>query len=261
MNKVVIASNEAEAAAVAAVEQHHAQLAGALNLRVEALLGSVSPGDPAADHERHELVAWCDRELIPHALAEEKALYPAAHGKAEARLLVDGMLDEHRVITGLVREISSPPELGEGGSSRPPTPGDVRRTPGEGERADPSVAGPRRPTSPSPTSWPGCTSCSVARARAVTPGTRTRTGTAAAAARSTARLPGARRPGHPARHPARHDLRGAGLGPPGRRAGTDRTARPASPAGPARAAHPGPVRGPLPRARPGDLAAAVRPRR
>jgi uncharacterized protein (DUF2249 family) len=106
-DSVVIASNEAEVAAVAAVEQHHAQLAGALRLRVEALLGAVASGDPAAEQERRELVGWCNRELVPHALAEEKALYPAAHAKAEARLLVDGMLDEHRVITGLVDEISA----------------------------------------------------------------------------------------------------------------------------------------------------------
>ena len=110
-NSVVIASNEAEAAAVAAVEQHHAQLAGALRLRVEALLGAVAGGDPTAEHERRELVEWCNRELVPHALAEEKALYPAAHAKAESRLLVDGMLDEHRVITGLVGEISAGPDL------------------------------------------------------------------------------------------------------------------------------------------------------
>jgi uncharacterized protein (DUF2249 family) len=109
-NDVVIASNEAEAAAVAAVEQHHAQLAGALSRRVETLLGSVASVDPAADHQRRELVEWCNRELVPHALAEEEALYPAAHGKAEARLLVDGMLDEHRVITGLVGEISAAPD-------------------------------------------------------------------------------------------------------------------------------------------------------
>ncbi|MBL8925336.1 MAG: DUF2249 domain-containing protein [Pseudonocardia sp.] len=110
-DSVVIASNEAEAAAVAAVEQHHAQLAGALGLRVEALLGAAAGGGPAADRERHELVEWCNRELVPHALAEEETLYPAARGMAEARLLVDGMLDEHRVITGLVGEISAAPDL------------------------------------------------------------------------------------------------------------------------------------------------------
>ncbi len=109
MNNVVIASNEAEAAAVDAVEQHHAQLAGALDLRVEALLGAVARG-AATDRERRELVEWCNRELVPHALAEEKALYPAAHRTAEARLLVDGMLDEHQVITSLVREISAAPD-------------------------------------------------------------------------------------------------------------------------------------------------------
>ena len=43
MNNVVMASNEADAAAVAAVEQHHAQLR-ALSLRVETLLGSVARG-------------------------------------------------------------------------------------------------------------------------------------------------------------------------------------------------------------------------
>jgi uncharacterized protein (DUF2249 family) len=110
-NSVVIASNEAEAAAVAAVEQHHAQLAGALNLRVEALLRSVAGGDPAADRERRELVEWCRRELVPHALAEEEALYPAAHDTVQARLLVEGMLDEHRMLTGLVDEISAAPNL------------------------------------------------------------------------------------------------------------------------------------------------------
>ena len=106
-NSVVIASNEAEAAAVDAVERHHAQLAGALRLRVEAFLVAVASGDPAAEYERRELVEWCHQELVPHALAEEKALYPAARAKVEARLLVDGMLDEHRVITDLVDEISA----------------------------------------------------------------------------------------------------------------------------------------------------------
>lgn len=107
MSNVVIASSEAEAEAVAAVEQHHALLAGALELRVDALLGAVGRGDAGADHERRELVEWCRRELVPHALAEEQALYPAAHAKTEARLLVDGMLDEHRVITGMVDEIAA----------------------------------------------------------------------------------------------------------------------------------------------------------
>jgi uncharacterized protein (DUF2249 family) len=47
-------------------------------------------------------VAWCGRELVPHALAEEEALYPAAHGTSEGRLLVEAMLGEHRLIAELV---------------------------------------------------------------------------------------------------------------------------------------------------------------
>ncbi|GEL20921.1 DUF2249 domain-containing protein [Pseudonocardia asaccharolytica] len=118
MNNVVIASNEADAAAVAAVEQHHAELAGALNIRVETLLTAVAgEGATAAGQARRDLVAWCNRELVPHALAEEKALYPAAREKVEGRLLVDAMLDEHRVITGLVEEVSAAPDLHRAGAA------------------------------------------------------------------------------------------------------------------------------------------------
>ncbi|MFC5996508.1 DUF2249 domain-containing protein [Pseudonocardia hispaniensis] len=112
MNNVVIASNEADAAAVTAVEQHHAELAGALDIRVEALLTSLAGGDAsAAEQARRDLAGWCNRELVPHALAEEKALYPAAGKTVQGRLLVDAMLDEHRVITGLVEDVSTASDL------------------------------------------------------------------------------------------------------------------------------------------------------
>jgi uncharacterized protein (DUF2249 family) len=108
MDKVVIASNEADARAAEAVEQHHAQMAGALAARVEALVGAAARrDDDAAAQARSELVAWCEHELVPHALAEEKAMYPAAQAKPEGRLLVEGMLGEHHVITGLVQLLAS----------------------------------------------------------------------------------------------------------------------------------------------------------
>ena len=108
MNNVVIATSEADAHAAAAVEQHHAQLAGTLAIQVEALVNAASTHDTAAaGATKRELVSWALRELVPHALAEEKAMYPAAHGKSEGRLLVDGMLAEHAVITDLVTEIAS----------------------------------------------------------------------------------------------------------------------------------------------------------
>jgi uncharacterized protein (DUF2249 family)/iron-sulfur cluster repair protein YtfE (RIC family) len=106
MDDVVIASTAADAAAATAVEQHHAQLAGSLALRVEGLVAAAANrNEPVADRARLELVDWCRAELVPHALAEEKAMYPLAQARAEGRLLVDGMLGEHAVITGLVEEV------------------------------------------------------------------------------------------------------------------------------------------------------------
>jgi uncharacterized protein (DUF2249 family) len=106
MDKVVIASTEADARAAEAVEQHHAQMAGALAARVEALVTAAVGGDAsAARSARGDLVGWCEDDLVPHALAEEKAMYPAAQAKPEGRLLVEGMLAEHQTITRLVQLI------------------------------------------------------------------------------------------------------------------------------------------------------------
>lgn len=111
MNDVVVASTEADATARKAVESHHAQLAAQLGLRVQALLVAASGGDRiGAGAARGELVAWAEHELVPHALAEEKTMYPAARERTEGRLLVEGMLGEHRVITGLVRQVATESE-------------------------------------------------------------------------------------------------------------------------------------------------------
>jgi uncharacterized protein (DUF2249 family) len=111
MDKLVIASTEADARAAEAVEQHHAQMAGALATQVEALVSAAaSRDDRAAGAAREALVSWCERELVPHALAEEKAMYPAAQARSEGRLLVEGMLGEHQVITGLVQLLGTTAE-------------------------------------------------------------------------------------------------------------------------------------------------------
>lgn len=103
MNTVVIASSEQDAAAVEAVKQHHAQMAGALS----ALAGRVTAAatEAAAMEARDELVRWAENDLVPHAKAEEVAMYPAAHQDARARLLVDAMLVEHELILGLVKTL------------------------------------------------------------------------------------------------------------------------------------------------------------
>ncbi len=103
MTELVIASTQADAEAATAIENHHAELAGALALHVERIVHSASTGArAAAERSRDDLVAWCRAELVPHALAEEATLYPAAAEREAAGLLVDGMLGEHRVILDLV---------------------------------------------------------------------------------------------------------------------------------------------------------------
>src|SRR3569623_2101753 len=102
MEDVMIASSEADSRAVAAVEQHHAALAGTLSTYVEQLLSSGAAWAPVRDG----LVAWCRSDLVPHARAEEGTLYRVAGEFDRARLLVDAMLVEHGVISALVEELA-----------------------------------------------------------------------------------------------------------------------------------------------------------
>ena len=107
MNDVVIASSEADARAAEAVEEHHAQMAGALALKVESLSAAArARRQDNADEVTADLVTWCRGELVPHALAEEGTLYRVAAERVEARLLVEAMLAEHRVIVGLVDDLA-----------------------------------------------------------------------------------------------------------------------------------------------------------
>ncbi|GAA2281064.1 hypothetical protein GCM10010415_57270 [Streptomyces atrovirens] len=102
MSTLTLASDPKDAAAVEAVEAHHAQLAGELAGRVAMLVAAADRDPAAADEVRAGLVAFCDRDLLPHAVAEEGTLYTAARDLPEARLLIDGMLAEHRRLTALV---------------------------------------------------------------------------------------------------------------------------------------------------------------
>ncbi|MFF6996310.1 DUF2249 domain-containing protein [Streptomyces sp. NPDC008313] len=102
MNALTLASDPKEAAAVEAVETHHARLAGELAGRV-AMLITAADRDPAtAGRIRDGLVDFCDREILPHATAEEETLYRAAHGTVDARLLVESLIAEHHCLIGLV---------------------------------------------------------------------------------------------------------------------------------------------------------------
>ena len=115
MTDVVIASNEADARAAEAMEQHHAQLSGMLAAMVERLVAAASRGEATRAREaRARLAAWCQQELVPHAWAEEQTLYPAARVTPDGRLLVEAMMTEHEVITGLVRSLSDDTAAGAG---------------------------------------------------------------------------------------------------------------------------------------------------
>lgn len=97
---------EADQRAAAAVVRHHAQLADALHTRADRLSAAAEQADLSQVRQsRGELVAWLQDELLPHARAEETALYPAAAARPGGALLVDGMLAEHRTIVALVDEL------------------------------------------------------------------------------------------------------------------------------------------------------------
>lgn len=98
--------HRSEERALEAVEHHHAAMITRLKALVAALIHAVEAQDSAAEvNAREVLVEWCETELVPHALAEEGPLYGGPGKTEQGKLLVDGMLAEHRVIVGLVDEL------------------------------------------------------------------------------------------------------------------------------------------------------------
>ncbi|GIF13688.1 DUF2249 domain-containing protein [Actinoplanes teichomyceticus] len=93
--------------AAAAVVRHHAQMATELDRLVRDLIRTAEIGGLRQIWQAREaLVGWLTGELLPHANAEEAALYPAASGQPGAGLLITGMLAEHRAIGTLVTELT-----------------------------------------------------------------------------------------------------------------------------------------------------------
>jgi hypothetical protein len=62
---------------------------------------------PEAEQTRQDLLGYLRRDLIPHARAEEEALYPAAAARPGGGPLVEGMIGEHRAIMALVDELAT----------------------------------------------------------------------------------------------------------------------------------------------------------
>ena len=80
--------------AQSAITAHHAELQASLRERVLALRAEVQAGRSHTDPQRNVL-DYLDSELLPHAAAEEAALYPAGDSGRTA-MLVRAMKDEHR---------------------------------------------------------------------------------------------------------------------------------------------------------------------
>jgi uncharacterized protein (DUF2249 family)/iron-sulfur cluster repair protein YtfE (RIC family) len=85
----------ADEAALAAMLDHHAQLRAELEARVAALRDAVVAGAPCQP-SKDSLCDFIDREVLPHAAAEEGSLYPAAADDERVELFVDSMVLEHR---------------------------------------------------------------------------------------------------------------------------------------------------------------------
>lgn len=94
--------------AAAAIRAHHQQLAEGVVGRVASLRAAAREG-VAFLAPRDLLVEYLDREILPHAAAEERTLYPAADS-GPAALLVDAMRAEHRDLVGRVGELRSAPD-------------------------------------------------------------------------------------------------------------------------------------------------------
>lgn len=111
MHHVTVFSPRREAAAVAAMTEHNAELIGTLRRRTDALVtAAVGRHTAQAEAVRLELWQWCREELLEHVIAEEEALYPRARAEEAGTLLVDGMLEDHATVRRLVADLGEAPD-------------------------------------------------------------------------------------------------------------------------------------------------------
>ncbi|MEO5963953.1 MAG: hemerythrin domain-containing protein [Candidatus Limnocylindrales bacterium] len=96
-------SSQSDVQAEEAIHAHHRELRDGLRARVLAAVDAARGGQ-AHDDTRDALLAYLDGELLPHAAAEEIALYPAGETGA-SELLVRAMREEHRNLVAHVGEL------------------------------------------------------------------------------------------------------------------------------------------------------------
>ncbi|GAB1516876.1 DUF2249 domain-containing protein [Actinophytocola sp. KF-1] len=111
MSDVVIASDREDAEAAERVVLHHAELAGRLATLVRTTTRATDAAEVLGGRDR--LVDWARSELLPHAEAEERSLYPAAAQRRELAVLVQEMVAEHHAIRRLVEMLEGATSTGD----------------------------------------------------------------------------------------------------------------------------------------------------
>lgn len=97
-----------ETEAFEAMLAHHASLTEGVERRADALRSAVAAGAGAGYEARvAELVAYIADEVLPHALAEEQTVYPAAGRKPDLEATVEEMTSEHRRLARLSEELAA----------------------------------------------------------------------------------------------------------------------------------------------------------
>jgi hypothetical protein len=108
MSDVTVFSPRRESVAVAAMQRHNARITRTVAGYTQALVTAASlQRGPAAERVRLSLWDWCRSELLVHARAEERSLYPRALAEERGSLLVESMVEEHETIERLVDEVGA----------------------------------------------------------------------------------------------------------------------------------------------------------
>jgi len=91
-------------AVITAIRGHHDEMAAQLSELTAAVLSAAAAGDCTQAARR--LHDWYRTELLPHAVAEERALYSEGAEVETMKLLICAMLAEHRQLVSLIAELA-----------------------------------------------------------------------------------------------------------------------------------------------------------
>ncbi|MGV0634642.1 DUF2249 domain-containing protein [Mycolicibacillus trivialis] len=103
-NEVIVASTAADAEAVEAVKNHHAETVGRMAMLTDTILSAVERGGDV-EGARAALLGFATNELLPQLAAAEERLYPAAARTDRVRPLLESLIARKRGIGILVERV------------------------------------------------------------------------------------------------------------------------------------------------------------